>query len=417
MSKKEKIVFYCERIIYWSTILIPFALSFSSALLNIILGLLITAYFFKKALSGDYRLGRTAITLPFTFLMLISIISIRDFSHWHANMEGLGKLLKFVFSFTIFSECVVDLKHFKRIVISLMLGLLFVAIDGVYQLQFGVDFIRREAYDLVIGIPRLKAAFPHTNLFALYLGLVSPLGLSLALYFYQGKKKLFFAIISILAVFCLVFTFCRGAIIGFLLAVILMAVLQRDKLLLMLIAIAVITGPFMLPSTVKDWVKSQNSFVGVLLNSSGRDRDFIYKTTVNMIKHHPLIGVGVNTFCVNYPLYKVNQIEGNTGNRQYYAHNNFLHLAGETGLIGLGIFFWLLFALFRKWYIVHKSLKSKTFLQACSAGLFCGIVGFLINGMTESGLYYSKTAAIFWIVVGIMLALFKMKEEGAGPNA
>ena len=94
-----------------------------------------------------------------------------------------------------------------------------------------------------------------------------------------------------------------------------------------------------------------------------------------------------------------------------YAHNNFLHMAGEIGLIALGIFIWLLLALFRKWYIIYKSLPKANFLKICSLGLLSGIIAFLINGLTESGLYYSKSATIFWIQVGILLALFKLIDK------
>lgn len=409
MDKREKINNLAQKIIYWLIILIPFVASFSSATLNVSIGALITVYLIKKILSRDYLPASTPITIPFLFLMLISLISMRNSSHLASSIQGMAKLLKYGFLFMIISEYVVDKNHFKNVVLSLIFGLLLASLDGIYQLHFGMDFIRRHAYDFDpdIGLGRVKAAFPHTNIYAIYLGLLLPACLSLGLYFYKAKKKLFFIIVSILAVFCLIFTFSRGAVLGFLLAVILMGLIKRDKLLLAAIVIAFAAGPFMLPSTIKDWVKKQDSIVGILINSQSKEREFIFKTSVNMIKHHPFIGVGVNTYCRNYTLYKVAQLEGNTGDRSYYAHNNFLQMAGEIGLIGLSIFFWLLFTLFRKWYIIYKLSPEVSFSKISSLGLILGIFAFLVNGLTESGLYYSKVATIFWLVLGILLASLK----------
>ena len=86
-------------------------------------------------------------------------------------------------------------------------------------------------------------------------------------------------------------------------------------------------------------------------------------------------------------------------------------MAGEIGLIGLGIFLWLLFMLFRKWYIIYKSLPIESFLKIYSLGIMSGIVGFLINGLTETGLYYSKVATLFWLQVGLLLAVFKVAQD------
>ena len=408
MFTKEKIIFYSDKFLYWLVILIPFAGSISSAMVNIFIGFATAAYILKKSLSKDHLPQGTAISVPFIFLMLVSLISMRNSLEMGSSIQGMLKLLKFGFTFLIIADSVVDLRHAQRIALSLTCGLFVSCVDAVYQLQFGKDFIRGNAYNFVIGIPRLKAAFPHTNLFGLYLGLTLPAVFCLGRYFLEGRKKLFFTVTSILAIFCIIFTFSRGAVIGLLIALIFVGLLKKDKVLLTFILVFMLIGPFLMPGPVKDWVKNRSSVLEMLLNA---ERIYIYKTALNMICHHPFIGVGVNTFCGQYSNYKVNQEYGNTGTSRYYGHNNFLHMAGEIGLIGLGVFLWLLFMLFRKWYIIYKPLPDGSFLKIFGLGLIAGVVAFLVNGMTETGLYYSKIATLFWIQIGILLAVFKVSQN------
>ena len=165
--------------------------------------------------------------------------------------------------------------------------------------------------------------------------------------------------------------------------------------------------PFILPKNIKDWIKTTDSAWEVLLN---KERMNIYRTSLNMIKAHPFIGVGVNTYCLNYQKYKIKETYGFTGNAMYYAHNIFLHMAAEIGLIGLIIFLWLLVALFKLRVKFYRSCDSD-FLKICSLGIVAGIIAFLINGLTESNLYYSKVATLFWYQIGLFLRLSRFKKE------
>jgi O-antigen ligase len=405
---KKKIIQFCDRALYWLVVGMPFAGSFSSAFLHILLGWACFLYLLKKILLKDYRPAKTAINMPFLFLIIISAVSIFNSIDLLSSMQGLFKLFKYGFLFLIFYESVVDIRHLKKIAMAIGFGVLLVSLDGIWQLYFGKDFLRYHTYDYVLGLPRLKASFPHTNLFGLYLGLVLPLIFALGRYFFKNRQKFLFTLIGICAFYCLIFTFSRGSIIGFIVALIIIAFMQKDRLLIGLIIISILAAPFLLPSSIRDWAKERSSVWELMFNA---ERIYIYKTTFNMIKQHPFIGVGVNTFCENYTHYKVNDSYGNTGESRYYGHNNFLHMAGEIGFIGLGIFLWLLFTVFKKWHIFYKLSPTRSFLSIFSLGLVAGIAGFLINGISETGLYYSKTATLFWVQIGILLGFFKVSGD------
>lgn len=407
MLKKEQIVLFSKKFIYWDIILIPFAASFSSAVVNILIGWLIGIYLLKRILLKDYQLKKNAITIPFILIIIVSLTSFFNSVNLESSIGGMGKLFIYGFLLQIVSEELKDRRHLKRIIMAIILGLYLSSLDGIYQLAFGKDFFRNQPYDSVIGLARLKATFPHTNIFAAYLALFLPVGTALTLYYLKGKRRILLGLLTALGVYCLIFTFSRGAIFGFATAILLTAIIKRSKLVLLALAIALIITPLLLPKSISNWIKTTDSVWEVLLN---KERINIYKTSLNMIRSHPVIGVGVNTYCLNYQKYKIKETSGFTGDARYYAHNIFLHMAGEIGLLGLAIFIWLLLLFFKTWYSYFKSINSD-FFKICCLGLAAGIIAFLINGLTETNLYYPKVATLFWYQVGLSLGLFKLNKE------
>jgi putative inorganic carbon (HCO3(-)) transporter len=126
-----------------------------------------------------------------------------------------------------------------------------------------------------------------------------------------------------------------------------------------------------------------------------------------MIRDHPVIGLGANTYMKNYKRYKNYPEYRNVITADFlYAHNNFLHMAAEIGLLGLGIFLWLIYELFRECIAVNKKLKDD-FFKILSLSLNLCLLAFLVNGLTESSLYSSRVALIFWYLMGLAIGMKK----------
>jgi putative inorganic carbon (HCO3(-)) transporter len=85
-----------------------------------------------------------------------------------------------------------------------------------------------------------------------------------------------------------------------------------------------------------------------------------------------------------------------------YAHNNFLHMAAEIGLLGLGIFFWFLYGLFKQATGNYQNQKEGFMKVATLSAIVC-LIAFLVNGFTESSLYSSRVAILFWYLAGFSL--------------
>ncbi len=84
------------------------------------------------------------------------------------------------------------------------------------------------------------------------------------------------------------------------------------------------------PSDAKSSKRLFNS-----LNRFTSDRAFLIDAGLKMIQDRPLTGVGINAFRPAYPLYAQLTPHGHR-DKPTHAHNIYLELTAETGLIGLG---------------------------------------------------------------------------------
>jgi O-antigen ligase len=402
----QKVVLIADKVVYWSMIAIPFVASFSFAAVNIFIAFMIFAFIVKKIITKDAKIVKTPINLPFAFLIGIAILSFVNSVDIRASVRGITSLLKYGFLILIIAGEIKDRKHLIRIITAILLGLLLASLDGVYQLIFGVDFFRHLPYDSAIGLIRLNATFPYTNTFAGHLALFLPGCVPLLFYYLKGKKQVTLGIITLLGFVCLIFTFSRSAIFGVWLVLFLMGLIRKDKFIIFIVLLALIIAPFLVPKNIKSWAKTTDSIWGFLLN---KERPIIYEASLNMIKRHPVVGVGVNTYCLNYQKYKLRDTSEETANTMWYAHNNFLQMASEIGVIGLIIFLWLLFLFFSKWFVFYRKSKD-TLLRSCSLGVVMGILAFLVQGLTETNLYSPRIATLFWFEVGLLMGILRLNN-------
>lgn len=400
----QKIIKYLDFIIYWSIVGIPFSIAIAPAITYTLIGFMFSSFLLKKIIKKEKLFIHTPINLPFLCLALISVISFRNSIDYIASFRGIARFIQNAFLFLVCAEEVKNRRHINKIILSIILGATLASIDGIWQIIFGKDFIRGHTYILNIGLKRATAAFPNANVFGIYLGAITPLVIGMSLYYFKKKVKFIMLVISLLVTVGLIFTFSRGAALAFYTAVLFIAICRKDKFIVSLLLVFLFTFPLIVPRNIKDWAKSVDyNPIVFMLNA---DRISIYSNTLNMIRHHPLIGVGVNTFCKNYAKYKLPEAKGAESGDSVYAHNSYLHMAGEIGLLGLGIFICLLFRLFKQAAITYRSLKDEYYKLISLFTTAC-LIAFLINGLTETNLYYARVAMIFWYMIGFSLSLVK----------
>jgi putative inorganic carbon (hco3(-)) transporter len=399
-----------EFIIYWSIVLLPFSVAISTGMSNTLLGFLGFSFLAKKILKRERPFIHTPLNLVFLLFTAIALLSIRNSIDFKESLHGMEKIIKSGLIFLICASEIRSIEHIKKIVLSVACCISLVTIDGLWQLKFGWDFIRGYAVQSSpIYLARPTAAFPNPNVMGIYLSLISPLIIGLTFYYYKGRARLYFALVSLLAAIGTYITFSRGSGLGLFLALFFLAVMSKRKFLITALLAILLIFPFVMPQKIKNWAKEIN--YNPLIFLFNQDRLSMYMNTVNMVKHHPFIGVGVNTYSKNYARYKTERAEKYFHTLDgSYAQSNYFQMAGELGLVGLGFFLWFLWLLFRGLIRCYKA-PGNDYLKIISLSLIASFFAFLINGLTESSLYYSRVAVMFWYFVGIALSLNKLIYE------
>ncbi len=399
----------CNRVIKGSIIGIAFFLPLSSAMVNSLIGIGIGFWILQKIIKKEARIKPNGLTLPLFLFFIISCVSILNSIEPRTSLQGLVKVLKYLGIYFLMVENVNDLRMLKRIITALIFGAAVVCIDGIAQYIIGKDLFYSHPLMRDIGLNRMTATYWHCNDFGVYLVTIVGVIWTLAIYELKKKKKWLGLAAAFLVTFCIALTFSRGAALALTGGILLMAVCKKDKLILALLVLALIAAPFLIPSNVKAWAKTTHSFLETFCNL---DRIAFYRSAIQMIKDHPIIGVGINTFMKAYPKYKVHDVDIITSD-YCYAHNNYLHMAGEIGLVGLAIFIWAIVALFFELRKVYVKEKQVSFVKNAALGIGCGILAFLLNGLTESSFYFSKIVVVFWFVAGLGASLkFIGSKEG-----
>ena len=129
------------------------------------------------------------------------------------------------------------------------------------------------------------------------------------------------------------------------------------------------------------------------------DRWNMWQAALGMIRDRPILGHGVNTFMSNYLDYWVG------GERQpRYAHNCYLQVAAETGIVGLVTFVGLLGLIFARWLsALRRGARSDDRLAL--AGFAAGLLAFVLQAGIDTNFYSLRQAALFWILAGLATGL------------
>lgn len=406
MQKTIKIV---ATINYWAIILLPFSVAIAPGVSNTVIGIMIGTFLVEKIFKKEKLCIFSLPVIIFALFMICGLLSFINTSSLKDSVSGMIKLLKFLMIFIVCSENIKGKEHFKKIAISVACAVSLTGIDAIWQLFSGKDFIRGNSLQGMIGLPRATASFPGCNGLGVYLTALTPFIAGLALFSLQIKAKVLFLLASLIGSIGVYLTLSRGAGIGLFISVIFLSLVRRNKFITLALILLLFVYPFVMPKNIKDWAKSVNYNPVIMLTDAVRVG--IYRNTIYMISQHPFVGVGINTFSRNYSKYRTAAVEATNPTADgYYGHNNFLHMAGEMGLLGLGVFLVFLFVTLKSIWLSFKKFADP-FLKACAISIFAAILAYLINGLTETSLYYSRIVMIFWFLVGAGLALSKISEK------
>lgn len=234
------------------------------------------------------------------------------------------------------------------------------------------------------------------NLLAGFLVLVSPLVLAVGLQLSDGWRRLSIAgVATLVCGAALVATLSRSGWLGLATGVVMLAVLLPERRR----QIAFLTGAVLLVLVIAGFAGPTadrlRTAEGDATTLAGRLP--VWWATLQMFAQHPAFGVGVQNFGSSVRSY-------NPGLHINHAHNLFLNVAAERGVLGLLTFGALVVVLFRTLADVlkHTSVERERLL---TAGLIASFVAFLVHSLFDVSYYDYRILLLFWLLVGVAACL------------
>ncbi len=382
--------------------------------------IMLALWFLKMNAQGRFRLVRTPLDLPILAFGAIAVVSTATSVYFNESKTELFKILNYILLYYIVVNNIKDFKRIKRVITILIVIGCGLALYGLYNYLNGIEMIyglEKKAY-----LGNLTATYVNSNSMSAYLALTIPLAVGLFLSGILGRQSgdgksrpRITTFILPPAIFvmtaALIFTHSRDGWISFFgsiffLSLLLLRIRHKTPKTLTRIAVTILVtliilgtaGSTSLYQAVKNKSAASlsNPFRGVPLES----RIEVYRGSLQMIAHRPLLGVGPGNFPLVYPRYrdKKHIIFMNE------THNDYLQFASEMGIFSLAAFLVLLFLYFRNG--IRYLLSSKNMYSlGLTLGCMVSIAGVALHASMDFPFQIPANALTFWVILGLTVSI------------
>lgn len=392
----------------------------------VIIGLM--SWAFRVINEGKIKFTYTPLNLPVISFMAICTLSLIWSDSFFTSLRELpiflsGPLLYFIIVNNIRG------KQISHIISTIVIIGVVLGIYGILQYN-DIDF---PFWRTIGGRAKVFGLSGNVGYFAGYLML--PLSLAIPLFFVSNRIRKILLLIGILAMgTALIVTLSRSSYVALGLSLPFMFflfLLTRGKrfiidnkkiFIFLLIVIILVVSLFIIPTalskpgTVISEIKARISITMLTNTFTSERRATINRFTWMMIEDRPILGSGIGTYKYNTLRYQAKFFEQGDNRSIYHygfadkAHNEYLQLWAELGIVELAIFLWLIITYFNCGIRYLKKEKDKQ-KQGIMIGLMGGVVAFLVDCVFWFPMHLAANVSLFWIFVGLSVVLIKIKED------
>jgi len=385
--------------------------------------LLLLLWLVMSSLRKTFRIVRTPFDLPLLAFLAWSGLSLI----WaHNGYEGGLLWIHWAACFLVYFVVTHTFKNasdVRRLAVGMVVAASTVALVGVLQSVYGMEWVLQEEPP--------AATFANKNLAAEYIILALPLIVAL---FLITKSRVGYWICGgafVLTGFFLLRTLGKAAWLaaaiqaGFLAAVFFRDGLKakvnfelRTKARVILATLGIVVIALYLSAPRLEWgfTRAYQAVTTVLYPVGATSltlRWDVWLNTFEMIKDHPLLGVGLGNFKVFYPAYhrKVVVDELLSGERQWYrTHNDYLQVFAELGPVGILLLGWIAFSFFKVSLSFLKGSSTEKRTQYLFIAIVAAIIGISVDAIFSFPLQVAVPPLIVMVFLGILGGTYSQKS-------
>ncbi len=370
--------------------------------------------------------------------LILSFLFLSLFSLW-AGLDPEKGVRKVLYLFSIFpiffvaADLAREVKFRTKIFRAIWISGTLAALVGIVQflLPFAVGlnsaltiwkkitplFLGSSFGELVINNPswlvnvsgktwmRAFGFFPDPHTFSFFMGLCFFICLGYFAWEKKWKRKVLAGISTVFMFLATVLSFSRGAYLGMLLGSLFFFIILAVKFFGKTgkIAIVGVALAFLLSIFFQETIQNRLTSVFNPKEGSNTERIKNWKQAFEIVRNYPLSGIGLG----NYTFY----IDPSSKERSsIYAHNTFLDIAAETGILnGLLFIFLILISL-------SRSAISKNILNL---GIASGLTYFLVHSIFDTPIWSPQVMVVLLVILALGVSRppgSKMAKAGLNQN-
>ena len=227
----------------------------------------------------------------------------------------------------------------------------------------------------------------------------------IGLYSYQKRwlYKLPMLLVIGTSIYCLIFTFSRGAYLAMVVGLLFLGFVKKRSLLLIAIGV-VLAWQVVLPKAVQERLTMTYSADGQL-ESSAEERVDLWEDAMAVIRANPLIGTGYETY----------EFMARVGPYRD-THNLYLKVMLETGIFGLVLILVLMGKAFRAGWELSRCTQDP-FLASIGLGFAALMLSAMVANFFGDRWTYQQVSGYLWAAMGLVARGHALRQDGDATSS
>lgn len=340
---------------------------------------------------------------PLLALLGIGAASLLWTQSLSSTVYELVRIASIIGMYLVTCALITTQKQFTRFAHTLLLSLIVPVALGLYQIATHTGY---SFFDLS---NRVYGTFGHPNVFGFYLVLMIAVLGSYALIPWKNREKGIMIAGFLLLAVLLALTYTRGAWLGMLVVLVVVGLARKPKVVLaasVFSVFIVLSAPI-----VNRWTfdisgvdLSKLPVVSRLTQNSNDETNSIdwrfgvWHDMLPMFRARPILGYGLGTFP------DVRELQVNDYYASTEAHNDFLRLAVETGIVGLAVYVLLLLLVAHALIRTYHALAGSSY-QLVVLAMLGFLAGFVVMSFFDNLLQGTPVMWAMWASIAAVLNL------------
>jgi O-antigen ligase len=352
---------------------------------------------------------------PLFLLLAVTFISLFFTVYFHATLTEFYKVVLYIALFYITLNAIkkgtlIDFATNAILAISVVLATGGILAFIGYKLNLQSAFFKFLSAKGLMQGAALSSTLQYSNTFGAFLILPFFISLGGFLNATQLYQKIVYILLTLLFLITFGLTQSRGAIITFLIAlVIFFAVLKKHEIKISLFYFVMISVALLVVFLIKkdlflsmfnlliSKLKDTFLFLKGQSDQSLGGRITMIKDSLNILKAHPIFGIGNGTYQYVYAKYRSVYFFSK------FPHSIFFQVLDEEGIVGGVAFIYMIGTLFAKGFKIVKARYSPLL-----SGLYAGVVGLSLHAFIDFDWSLMFMPMVFFFAFGI---IFSQGEE------